>query len=123
LRLVVCRDYHTLSILQVDYENLDPKFVALLEIIPMLEQIDEFEEQMRRFEITGSDPNRLFVGPATGRLEEERFRLIYAKEYPKLLKEVRICTHSFVLFHTRAQTSLTELSKLIQLYNPNKFKK
>jgi hypothetical protein len=58
--------------------------------MPLIEQIDDYEEKMRQFEIIGSDPNRLFVGSAVGRLEEERFRSSYASKYPKLLNQVRI---------------------------------
>jgi hypothetical protein len=66
-------------------ENLLERMAPLLKMILRREW---FKQEMKEFEKSASDPNRLFQD--SGRLlQEEKFRKLVAKEFPKLTEDLR----------------------------------
>lgn len=57
-------------------------------LLKLIERREWIKSEMKRFEKSASDPNR-FKGSSTRLLEEEKFRKIVAKEFPRLTNTLR----------------------------------
>ncbi len=98
-RFLIDREYHTymtsvshnlilLEACREEEARLEDKIRSRKSILDQLSKVREMEAKMREFETMASDSSRLLRGSSLARLEEERFRVRYAKLHPKRLASI-----------------------------------
>ena len=78
----------TLEAIKAEIERLRGLWQSMGAILKHIERREWIKSEMKRFEKTASDPNR-FKGSSTRLLEEEKFRKVVAKEFPRLTTTLR----------------------------------
>jgi len=81
-------DERLLELMDAEIIKLEKLLAAIGDILKMIVRREWIKSEMHRFEKTASDKNRLF-GSSLKLLEEEKFRKIVAKEFPKLTDDLR----------------------------------
>lgn len=98
-RYLISKEYHEsmlevschLALLEscrVEEARLRTKIRSRQSILDQLHKVREMEIKMQEFETMASDSSRLLRGSSLARLEEERFRVRYAKLHPKRLASI-----------------------------------
>ena len=77
-----------LELIRDEIKRLELLYTTMSPLLKQIERREWIKAEMKRFELTASDPNR-FKGSSTRLLEEEKFRKIVAKEFPKLTTSLR----------------------------------
>lgn len=77
-----------LELIRDEIKRLELLYTTMSPLLKQIERREWIKTEMKRFEQTASDPNR-FKGSSTRLLEEEKFRKIVAKEFPKLTTSLR----------------------------------
>lgn len=78
----------TLEAIKAEIKRLQGLWTTMSSLLKQIERREWIKSEMKRFERTASDPNR-FKGSSTRLLEEEKFRKIVAKEFPRLTNSLR----------------------------------
>jgi hypothetical protein len=84
----VCRHLAMLQKCRLEEVRLETKIRSRQSIVDQLSKVRDMEAKMREFETMASDSSRLLRGSSLARLEEERFRVRYAKLHPKRLASI-----------------------------------
>lgn len=98
-RYLISKEYHVsmlemsrhLALLEscrTEEARLRTKIRSRQSILDQLAKVREMETKMQEFETMASDSSRLLRGSSLARLEEERFRIRYAKLHPKRLASI-----------------------------------
>ena len=98
-RYLISKEYHVsmlemsrhLALLEscrTEEARLQKKIRSRKSILDQLAKVREMETKMQEFETMASDSSRLLKGSSLARLEEERFRIRYAKLHPKRLASI-----------------------------------
>lgn len=78
----------TLDAIRKEIIRLRILLEEIKEILQQIERREWIKQEMKRFEQTASDPNR-FKGSSTRLLQEEKFRKIVSKEFPRLTTNLK----------------------------------